>query len=218
MKKYLLIPFLAVMAFTACKKKENSVSTLVTYSTPTISFSGSTYYSIPVGGVLPTIAASSYDSFYKEKYPVVIDQSTLDNTTPGLYVVSITSKNRYGMVGTSGIYVAVTNISPLIHLEGTYQRLSNLIQVNVARRANGLYEIDNVAGVNPATAPGSVVPAIFVQIDDSTMSFPTQSSTVGNIYGITPSISMAVGDTTFQYKMGGADAFNHTNFRVFQKL
>ncbi|MBC7552789.1 MAG: hypothetical protein H7257_02295 [Taibaiella sp.] len=214
MKKYLVIPFLAVMAFTACKKKENTVSTLVTASAPTISISGSSYYSIPVGGALPSISATSYDSFYKQSYPVVVDQSTLDNTTPGLYVVNITAKNKYGMVGSTGIYVAVTNISPAIHLEGIYQRLSNLQQVNVTRRANGLYEIDNVGGVPPPSS--SIVPALFVQVDDTTMSFPLQSTSQGSISGFNTGISMMPSDTTFQYQIEGP--FNRNAVRVFQKL
>ncbi len=213
MKKYLIIPFLAVMAFTACRKKENTVSTLVTYSTPTIVVSGDQYYSIPVGGALPTIAATAYDSFYKESYPVVIDQSTLDNTAPGLYVVNITAKNKYGMKGSTGIYVAVTNISPTVHMEGNYLRLANLQAVTVVRHANGLYEIDNVGGVPPPSS--AIVPALFVQVDDTTMSFPLQSTSQGDIFGVDPSINMT--DSTFRYKIGGTGPFNPNAVRVFQK-
>lgn len=201
------------MAFTACKKKDNTVSTLVTYSTPTIVVSGAQYYSIPVGGALPTISASSYDSFYKESYPVVVDQSTLDNTAPGLYVVNITAKNKYGMKGSAGIYVAVTDVNPTLNLAGSYLRLSNLQPVTVTKRANGLYEIDNVGGVVPPSS--AIVPALFVQVDDSTMSFPLQSTSQGDIYGVSASINMA--DSTFRYKIGGTGPFNPNAVRVFQK-
>ena len=214
MKKYLIVPFLAVMAFTACKKKENTVSTLVTYSTPTITVSGAQYYSIPVGGQLPSISASSYDSFYKESYPVVIDQSTLDNTTPGLYIVNITAKNKQGMKGTKGIYIAVTDISPAIDLSGSYLRLSNLLPATVSKLANGLYLTDNVGGV--ATTSSAYVSAYFVQTDDSTIVVPLQTTDVGDIYGTNAKVNMAVGDTTFQYVLNPSTIWAPTT-RVFQK-
>lgn len=214
MKKYLVIPFLALMAFSACKKKENTVSTLVTYSTPTIVVTGSQYYSIHVGGSLPTVSASSYDSFYQESYPVVVDQSTLDNTKPGLYVVNITAKNKYGMKSSKGIYVAVTDVDPTLNLAGDYIRLSNLQPVTVTRLAQGLYMIDNVGGVIPPSS--AIVPAIFVQVDDSTMSFPAQNTDAGEVMGVGASINMA--DSTFRYKIGGGNsAFNPNAVRVFQK-
>lgn len=213
MKKYLVIPFLAVMAFTACRKKENTVSTLVTYSTPTIVVTGQQYYSIPVGGSLPTISASSYDSFYKESYPVVIDQSTLDNTTPGLYIVSISAKNKYGMVGTKGVYIAVTNIDPAINLAGDYFRVSNLQTVSVTKLATGLYQTDNIGGVVPPSA--AVLPAFFVQTDDTTIVVPTQASSLGDIYADNASVHMAVGDTSYQYVVRNPSFGTAT--RVFQK-
>ncbi len=201
MRKYLVIPFLAVLAFTACKKKTNTVSTLVTYSTPTIIVTGDQYYSIKVGGSLPSIAATAYDSFYKESYPVVIDQSTLDNSTPGLYIVNISSKNKYGMKNTVGVYVAVTNISSAIDLSGEYKRLSNSQSVYLTKLANGLYQTNNVGGVIPPST--AIVPAYLVQVDDTTMSFPPQSTSQGTISGVDPQVSMVIADTTISYNISG---------------
>ena len=215
MKKLLVIPFLAVMLFTACKKKDGTVSQLVTYSTPTVTITGAQYYSIPVNGALPTISATAYDSFYKTAYPVVIDKSTLDNTTPGLYVVYATAKNKYGMVGSVGVYVAVTDISSAIHLEGAYKRVSNGIDVNLTRRANGLYETDNSGGVNPATSAAYVINTLFVQVDDTTMSFPTQMTTQGAVYGTNTRIDMIPADTTYRYSLNNS-AYSTTQ-RVFLK-
>ncbi len=213
MRKLLVIPFLAVIAFTACKKKVNTVSTLVTYSAPTITVNGAQYYSIKVGGALPSVAATAYDSFYRESYPVVIDQSTLDNTTPGLYIVNITAKNKYGMVGSAGIYVAVTDINPAINLAGEYKRVSNSQSVFLTKLANGLYVTDNVGGVIPPSS--AIVPAYLVQVDDTTMSFPMQTTSQGDIYGNNPSVSMVIADTTFTYQIiGGPFA---PSIRVFQK-
>ena len=213
MRKLLVIPFLAVMAFTACNKKDGTVSTLVTYSTPTVTLTGSQFYSINVGGSLPTIGATAYDSFYKTSYPVVIDKSTLDNTTPGLYVVYATAKNKYGMVGSVGVYIAVTDINPAINLAGVYARQSNGQTVNLIRHANGLYETDNVGGVIPPSS--AIISAFFVQVDDTTISFPYQQTTLGLLGAKNPSVSMIPADTTYRYSIDNS-SFG-TAQRVFLK-
>ena len=218
MKKLLIIPILAVMAFTACKKKENTVSQLVTYSTPTISFAGGQiYYSITVGGSLPSISATAYDSFYHEVDNVVMDQSGLDNNTPGLYIVNATAQNKYGMVGSASVYVAVTNIDPLINLTGTYQRTSNGVLVHVTKLANGLYQTDNVGGVDPSVPTNApfVFPAVFVQLDDTTIILPSQITAQGTLFGTNAGIVMAPADTAYHYVVNNA-AFG-TSTRTFVK-
>lgn len=216
MKKLLVIPFLAALAFAACKKKENTVSTLVTYSEPTITINGSQYYSIPVGGSLPTISATAYDSFYKQAYDVVIDQSTLDNTKAGLNIVYIKAKNKYGMIGTSAVYVAVTNISPTINLAGKYVRTSNNDTVNVTRLATGLYRTDNVGGVLPSS-PAFIVPAYFVQTRLDMIDLPFQETPLGTMEGINDSLYVVASDTFYQYTISGNSSFGSA-LRVFQKL
>ena len=118
------------------------------------------------------------------------------------------------MVGSVGVYVAVTNISPLVNLAGVYQRVSNGQTVNVVKEANGLYLIDNVGGVPPPST--AIVSALFVQVDDTTMSFPDQQTPQGDIYGVNPSISMIPADTTFRYNIYGNGPFG-TQQRVFLK-
>jgi len=64
MRKILLLAVLAAVSFASCKKTVNDVSTEVTVSYPIISFAGgNVYYSIPVGGALPTIQATAQDTF-----------------------------------------------------------------------------------------------------------------------------------------------------------
>lgn len=218
MKKLIYLSLVAIAGFTACKKEDKAKSFLATYSTPTITISGDQYYSINVGGSLPDISATAYDSFYNESYTPVVDKSTLDNTTPGLYVVNITAKNKYGMVGSKGVYVAVTNIPDAIHLEGSYERLANGQPATIVRRARGLYETNNVAGVNPTTQSGFVTSALFAQIDDTTLVMPLQPTTLGTLYGTDGKIEMIVADTTIAYKVQGNSNFNATVTRVFQKL
>ena len=212
MKKLLVIPFLAAIFFASCKKNTDTVSTEVTYSVPTITVNGAQYFSINVGGSLPSVSATAYDSFYKASYPVVIDASTLDNTTPGLYIVTLKSSNKYGMVGTAGVYVAVTDINPAIDLTGNYKRLSNSAPAVVTKLANGLYRTSNISGALSGGSEG-----YFVQIDDTTIQVPSQeSATFGTLYAINSSVHMAVGDTSYQYVLEPSSTFAQS-VRVFQK-
>lgn len=215
MKKLLVIPFLAALFFASCKKNTNTVSQLVTYSEPTITVNGSQYYSIPVGGSLPSISATAYDSFYQTSYPVVIDQSSLDNTVPGLNIVYIKSTNKYGMVGSKGVYVAVTDVDPAIDLSGTYKRTSPSAGPTfaVTELANGLYRTDNVAGT--ATA-AFIVSAYFVQTSTTEIDLPMQETAAGSLYGASTALSMTPGDTTYDYAIQGNSSFG-TYVRTFTK-
>ena len=78
----------------ACKKKYDDVSHVVAVSSPTISFTGSKFYSISIGGTAPTIQATAFDSVLNESYPVDYDPSVIDPSTPGLYVVPLSAKNK----------------------------------------------------------------------------------------------------------------------------
>jgi len=217
MKKLIILSVVAALGFAACKKTPASVSTEVTQSFPTITFPGGIYYSIGVGGTLPTISATAYDSFYNEVDPVILDQSQLDANTPGLYVVSATSKNKYGFTSYASVYVAVTNIDPLINLTGTYERTSNSVLVHVSKLANGLYLTDNVGGVDPSvpTNASFILPAVFVQTDDTTIILPPQLTAQGTLYGSNASIIMAPADTAYSYKVING-AFG-TSLRTFVK-
>ena len=217
MKKILIAAVFAVIGFSACKKRTADVSTLYTYSVPTIIISGDQYYSIPVGGALPSITATAYDSFYHESYSVLLDQSTVDNTTPGLYVVTATAKNKYGMASSKSVYLAVTDISAAINLAGTYERTSNGVAVNVYRLANGLYMTDNVGGVANTPANASfILPAFFVQTTETEIKLPAQPTAQGILYGTEAAVNMAPADTTFEYAIQNA-AFG-TAVRTFKKI
>ena len=220
MRKLLILSVLAVIAFAACKKKETPVSTLYTYSPPVITIAGAQYYSIPVGGVLPNIAATAYDTFYHESYQVLLDQSTLDNTTPGLYVVTASARNKYGMLGTKSVYVAVTDIDPTIDLTGKYVRTSNNDTVNVTKLATGLYRTDNVGGVdsvaNPNNAP-AVLPAFFVQTSLADIILPVQPSAQGTLQGSTGTINMAP-PVTFSYIIVSPSTVFGQSLRTFVKI
>ena len=217
MKKILIVSVLAALAYAGCKKKENTVSMEVTASFPIVTITGSQYFSIPVGGSLPTVNAVAYDTFYRDSLPVVINQAGLDNTTPGLYIVTASAKNKYGFVGTAQVYVAVTNISPLINLAGRYIRLSNNDTVHVSKKATGLYLTDNVGGVLSSN-PAAILPAYFVQTDLTTLILPAQSSGGNTVEGSNGAISMVPADTTYQYVIISPSSIFLASTRVFTKI
>lgn len=206
----LSIGIFAVLGFACCKKDDKKVSQVVTVSAPTISFTGSRFYSIPVGGAIPTIAATAYDSVIGESYPVSYDVSNIDNTTPGLYVVVFNTKNKYGYTSQDVAYVAVTNIAAGLNLSGTYKRTSNNEPVHVTEVANGLYETDDVGG-----AATLEVPAYFVTINETTIELPEQPTIAGDLYAVNGSLHLAAGDTTFTYAIRNA-SFG-TAARTFKK-
>ncbi len=215
MKKVFIFAALVALAVTGCKKKQNDVSTEVSVSYPTITFAGgNVYFSIPIGGSLPSISATAFDTFYNERDSVLLDKSTLDNSTAGLYIVTASAKNKYGMTAYASVYVAVTNVNPLFNLGGNYIRTANNDTVHVTRLANGLYVTDNVAGT---TNTAYIVPSYFVQLDDTTIILPEQQTPQGSLYGISAACHMSPLDTTYQYAIQGNPNFG-TSVRTFLKF
>jgi hypothetical protein len=121
------------------------------------------------------------------------------------------------MTSTAAVYVAVTNIDPAINLAGTYKRTSNNVLVHVSRLANGLYQTDNVGGVDASVATNApyVFPAVFVQTNDTTIILPSQNTAQGTLYGTNAGIIMAPADTAYHYVVNNA-AFG-TSTRTFVK-
>jgi len=199
MKKILGITLLAALAFTACRKKTGNVSVLHNYSTPTIMLPDGMYYSMPVNGMLPIVQATAYDSFYHEDAAVVFDQSKLDITTPGVYPVTATAKNSYGMGASKTIYIAVTDVDATVNLEGRYLRVVTDDTLYVTRLANGLYYTSDAAanGISDTT---HVIPAMFVQTSATTLVMPVQDSKFGPVYATNGTVDyVAPDDVTISY-------------------
>lgn len=175
MKKLIIFSIMAV-SMAACRDRDNTVSTVYPVSYPAISFTGSKFVSIPVGGTVPEISATAFDTFLNESCTVVQGPSTVDVNTPGLYFQEFVSKNSRGFRSTSIAYVAVTNVDEAQDLSGSYLCEARGGTANVRELANGLYETDNVGG-NP-TGPVAVY---FVQLDDTTLLFPTQPTDAGEM-------------------------------------
>lgn len=209
MKKLLILSILAVGVIAGCKKKDSLVSQVVTVSYPTVTITSGQYFSFPVGGgPLPSansITATAYDSFYRQSLPVVVDASTLTNLSPGLYIATVSAKNKYGFVGYNYVYVAITNVSDTMDLSGLYWRAGvpggndSANPANVYKLARGLYMTDNVGGVDTGTQKASVIPAVFAVTSLSTLDFGTQMTKEGILTASPASLNMIVADTTLDY-------------------
>ena len=210
--KISIIAIAAFMLAAGCKKKVENVSEVVTASYPTITITGAQFYSIPVGGTLPSVSATAYDSVLKESYPTTLDASGLDNTTPGIYFVPIKAKNRLGYKSSLNVLVAVTDIADSVNLSGTYVRTATGVPVQVTEVKNGLYSVDNLFGA--ASTAGTY--AYFVQIDDSTMQMPDQPTSVGDLSTSDNFLHTVPGDTSYGYKITSNITSNRV-LRVFQK-
>lgn len=198
MKKALLIIAGFSLVFFACKKEKDTISRVETASYPVISFSGSAFYSIPVGGTLPEISATASDTVTGETgLPVtIVGVDALDNSTPGLYIIQAEAKNKYGFISQENVYVAVTDISDEIDLSGVYVRTANGEPANITKMARGLYQTDDLGG-----AASLEVTAYMVQTDETTIVIPPQPSIVGTIAAIDVVLSLTPPDTTLTYKV-----------------
>lgn len=216
MKKILFCVAALTLMVTSCKKKTSDPSITVTVSYPTIIATGNPYYSINIGDPLPSISATAYDSFYNEVCTVVTDASTLDNTTPGLYAVSLSAKNKYGFISYSSVFVAVTNVSDLLNLSGAYQRLATPTRTAyVTKLARGIFMTSNVGGVDTVSQATSIVPAVFAVTSDTTIDFGSQLTSAGTLTASQESLTLTPGDTTLNYALS-LSGFG-TSLRTFVK-
>jgi len=200
MKKIFLCAVLFSVIIASCKKKQNDPSIIVTASFPTITFSPSIYFSIPVGGQRPTGIATAYDSFYKQSLSVVLVDSTVNTLVPGLYEAIATSTSKYGYISYANYYVAVTNEPSSEDLSGEwYQRPNADTTATIIQKlANGFYSTSNITGVDLNTTAATA--ATFVVINDTTIQF--DNTVAGSVTSPTGILNMKIhiyGDTTMTY-------------------
>ncbi|MBS1687250.1 MAG: hypothetical protein JSS96_00890 [Bacteroidetes bacterium] len=210
MKKITFFIFvISAFIFTSCKKTPADVSKVVKVSYPTIIYSGGQFFSIPVGGTVPSVTVSAYDSTLGQSLNVV-QSGTVDNTTPGLYILQAIAKNSNGYTTTGAIYVAVTNISPTVDLSGNYARLSTPdSSIVITKEANGLYQSSDIGG-----ALSLPIVAYFAQINDSTIVGPDQPTDAGTLSISNGAVTYSP-DTTLSYHV--VNASFGTQLRTFVK-
>ena len=195
MKKIILFSVLSVFIITACKRQQDNPSTVVTASYPVIKLT-TKYYSIPVGAVRPTVAATATDTFYKVSVPIVTIDSAIHNFTPGLYEGTITATNQYGYTSYAYYWVAVTGVSTALTsgLAGHWIQaaLNDSFSTDITELANGLFSSSNVNGVNIYSNPTGVVKDIFALTSNTTIAFSSGNTGTMNYIPI-------AGDTSMTY-------------------
>ncbi len=214
MKKAIIALAACALLTQSCNKDYEKVSQVQKVSYPTITFSGQPYYSINTGGDVPAIVASAYDSTLKESDSVsIVGTEAIDNTTPGLYIISAKATNKYGFYTNSNVYIAVTDVSSNVHLEGVYERVGVPgSTTNVERLARGLYRSDNLFGGTTALAS-----LLFVHVNDTTIIVPAQETELGTLTTADNKLKLAVGDTTFSYSIQGGNLTTNKAIRSFKK-
>lgn len=215
MKKLLLLSALAVVAFASCKKRVGTVSEAVTASYPTVTIKSGQYFSFPVGGgPLPdanNIIATAYDSFYNQELPVVVDASTLSNLKPGLYVATVSAKNKYGYIGYAHVYVAITSVADTFDISGRYyaQKSPGVADTfkpaYITKLAAGMFRTSNVLGADTGKQKLNVMPAVFALSDYNTVDFGSQRipgttlSASGMVSSMNGLLDVTPPDTTLTY-------------------
>ena len=188
----MFLAMIALITIASCSKKSDDISELKTVTRPTVSFPAGNFFSINVGGTLPTISTTAYDSALNEAYPAqVTGLDAIDNTTPGLYVVTATATNRYGFTGSSSVYVAVTDIPDAADLSGDYFRAATGTTTTVTKVSRGLYRSENFGG-----SPSIDLTVYFAQITDSTLSIPEQPTEDGTSSGEDATVTYPYTDST----------------------
>ena len=199
MKKLLLLPVLYALAFSSCKKKGDAASSVTeTASFPTITITTGLYYSIPQFSLYPNVTATATDSFYNPCTVVVVD-SAIHTNVPGLYLGSVSARNKEGFTTYVNFYVAVTNINDSLNLAGTWAPVGGTVtndsgNTQIQKLATGLYSTSNAGDSNTYTA-ASVNAAIFAVLNTTTIVFPANNTT----YSPTGTLSLLPGDTTISY-------------------
>lgn len=169
----LLIGILPILA-TSCRKDPNAVSKVVKVSFPTVELNGEKYVTLNVGQPYEDPGAVSKDDVSGTTANISADISTLDITTPGIYYMQYTAINANGYKTKAGRYIAVTNYTDEMNLEGVYTRTSNGVEVNITKVSRALYMTDDMGGAGLPDA------AYFAVIDNSTIDFgPQLSESIG---------------------------------------
>jgi len=211
--KLILITIVAVGIFYGCKKDEDPVSKEVRVQYPTITMNGGQFVSINIGGTYTDAGAVAFDSINSSNTDLMPIQSEVDPTTPGLYPVIFEAENSYGFKSQSIRWVAVTNIPADEDISGVYARTANGVEVNIDKKARGIYSTDNVGGV-PGD-PSYLFPVYFVQLNDTDIVVPPQPGGFGEVSAYDTRLTKSPSDTTIQWVVDGA-GFG-TALRVFSR-
>ncbi len=240
---FFIVVISGIILFSACRKKDGSVSTVQVVSFPVIRALDTSYvspnlqtyylgiditaqiyfFSFPVGSA-PALNVTATDSATGTVPVTDVIDGHLDPNTPGLYIYEFSAKSKYGYASRVMYMIAVTNIDPSLDLSGTYNavRAGDTIPggASITQMVTGLYQ-------NTDGAVGFGVPTFFVQIDSTHLKFPNQLTAynfqgsqlpyIGTIGGTSGTINMSAADTTIQYTLVSDTLSLNNNIATFYK-
>jgi hypothetical protein len=193
--KPILFLFLALVAISACNKKDNfdypagtvGSSTIVYF--PAIAIKGSRIIAVTQGSTFTDPGATATLNGAAVTYTTT---PTVNTATPGIYTLTYTATNTQGYTATDWrmVVVAPTSVAsdPVASkndFSGTYLRAATGVTSTWTKLATGVYTVENAGGA--ATGAGLLVVA--TNYTGNVISIPTQNDPY---YGGTVSSTGAV--------------------------
>lgn len=192
-KIYRFLLGLAFLAFLNSCSEEAPIESEITYY-PTFEVVGGQYIMVESGTTFndPGVIASAGE----DELPVTISGS-VNTSQIGVYALSYSATNDDGFSASTSRYVLVTNDPGLIagnDLSGAYTSATNAThKMNVTKIADGFYEASDLL-------PPNNIKAVIVQVSDTELTVPAQSSPFGEI-GAGPTVFAGSSATL----VGGSD-------------
>jgi hypothetical protein len=212
--KYFVSLLVLAIAISGCKKDPDPVSTVVEVTYPQIVLNGPPAILIPVGGSYTDEGATLTDDITGEVSQITATSNDLDASTPGMYAMTYEAANANGFRTSVVRNILVLDYTPVsgltVDLSGEWVRLATGVSVFYTKVAEGLYVLDKIGG-------STLVPAYMLQLSDTQIDIPVQTSLDGLIVeGTDEELTITPTDTTIAYKVV-AEGFG-TSLRTFQKV
>ena len=182
MKKFISLFFLVTIIFVACNKDDihntdEQVGISKVTHFPTFQVSGSKYVAVVQGSAYTEPGVKAFEG--GTEIPVTIT-GTVNTNQPGLYIItySATNKDNFSATVTRNVIVISAHESPGVDLSGKYDYVgSSTYTSTVTKVAEGTYTTDN------AWSGLTVIPILFVSLNGTTISIPSQSTAFGTAFG-----------------------------------
>jgi hypothetical protein len=144
-------------------------------------------------------------------------QGAVDVNTPGIYTITYSATNSDGFPNSASRLVAV--LPPLpdevknMDLSGQYVRTGNI--ATVTKLADGLYYMNNVAGLAP---PSAVVGVYFLHTGPTTIEVPHQPTSVGGLQCADETLAPDGNSFSWRVIEDQLTYFSQTTVRAFSKV
>lgn len=194
MKKILFLSIISTALFFSGCKKDGIVSTETNVGNSTITY----FVDLALTGA-STMTISKGDTFSDPgavatengKAVTVSVAGAVDNSKPGIYVLTYSAVNKDGFAKSVSrtVVVAPGNEMPGVDLSGTYSATNGLV-ATVSKIGNGAYFMTN------CNHPLTPIAGYFFSTDGLAISFPKQMTNYGEMYSTagtyTPATKKAV--------------------------